>query len=258
MTARRAFAAAAAINDRDVLGRCLAASPDIVSGAIPLATYEGYRTAGSAYNAALEHSPAPVLILVHQDVYLPAGFAEKLDKALRMLNEHDPRWAVAGVVGCHPDGHVVGHTWCSGNDRVIGTPENLPQPVASLDELLLVIRIDAHLRFDPKLPSFHLYATDIVQTALRAGRTSYAIDVPVIHHSRPIADLGAAYRQAYRYMQRKWRNALPIPNPVFYINQSILPLLVRDLKKRIRNRGRARPPAPTGDPAEIARRLGFE
>ena len=258
MTAKRDFAIAAAVNDRAILAKCLAASPDIVAGKVELATFEGYRTAGSAYNAALDHCGARYLILPHQDVYLPAGFIDRLADTLRALEAADPDWAIAGVVGCAEDGTLVGHTWCSGNDRVIGSPDNLPQRVESLDELLLIIRCDAHLHFDPRLPSFHLYGTDIVQTARRARRTAYAIDAPVIHHSRPVAQYGGGYRQAYRYMQRKWRSELPIPNPVARIERSIIPLLIRDLKKRLRRLGRGRGDVPQSDPAEIARTLGFE
>ena len=253
------LATAAAVNDLAVLARCLAASPDIRAGTLPLATFEGYRTAGLAYNAAIAHLvTAEWIIFAHQDVYLPAGFGRYLTRQLMVLTAYDPDWAVAGVVGTKADGTIVGHSWSSGLGRVIGTPDGLPQRVESLDEMLLVVRTRAGLRFDPALPSFHLYGTDIVQAARAAGWSAYAIDAPAIHHSRPVADLGGGYRAAYRYMQGKWRDLLPIPTTILPVTHSLFPLLWKDARIRLRHRGRRRIPAPIENPARIARAIGFE
>ena len=43
----------------------------------------------------------------------------------------------------------------------------------SFDELLIVLRRDSGLRFDEGLPGWHMYGTDIVQTArARLGRAA--------------------------------------------------------------------------------------
>lgn len=252
-------AIAAAVNDHDVLAQCLASSPDIVAGAVRLKIYESFTTAGRAYNAAIAAADgAAVLVLAHQDVYLPRGFLDRLLDRLHELDAADPLWAVAGVIGAGSNGKVVGRTWSSGMARLVGSGEGLPAPVQSLDEMILVVRTDARLMFDPQLPSFHLYGTDIVQVARAAGRSAYAIDLPVIHHSRPVAQLGGGYRTAYRYLQKKWRAVLPIPNPIVPVTRSILPLLIRDLRWRIKKRGRTTRAAAQGHPADIARAIGFD
>jgi len=69
------------------------------------------------------------------------------------------------------------------------TTEELPAIVESLDEVVLILRTDAGIGFDPDIPSFHLYGTDVVQSAKLARRTSYVVDLPVIHHSRPLTNL---------------------------------------------------------------------
>jgi len=255
---RPRFAIAAAVNDRDVLDRCLRASPDVREGGIPVAVYEGYKSAGAAYNAALDEAAGEILILAHQDVYLPRNFIALLGAKLAELDALDPDWAVVGLMGSMDDGQRVGSSWSSGLAGVMFAPGTLPARVQSLDEMLIVVKVAAGLRFDPALPSFHLYGTDIVQSARKAGRSAYVVDAPVIHHSRPLVELGGGYRSAYRYMQHKWRANLPIANPVCKIQRSILPLLYLDWKIRFRKRGQKRTGNPTEDPSEIARRVGYE
>ena len=53
----------AAVNDRAILADCLARSPDVLSGALTLKTYEGFSTAGLAYNQALEECDTEWLLL---------------------------------------------------------------------------------------------------------------------------------------------------------------------------------------------------
>jgi hypothetical protein len=249
---------AAAVNDRAILADCLARSPDIVGGTLSLKTYEGFATAGTAYNQALDECDAPWLLLAHQDVYLPTGFAARITHALEALSETAPDWAVAGVVGGTQSGAVIGQVWCSGNARLIEGTATLPARAATLDELIIIIRRDSGLRFDEQLPSFHLYAADIILSAQAAGHSTWVVGAPVVHHSRPVVNLGGGYAQAWNYMRRKWRAQLPIPNLVCPITQSRLTLWEKDLRIRFANRGRsARGDAP-GDPVEIAKRLGFE
>lgn len=249
---------AAAVNSPAVLANCLARSPDIVGGALTLRTYEGYACAARAYNRALAESRAEVVVFAHQDVYLPRGFREGLRAQVERLERLDPTWAVAGVTGLDAAGVLHGQTWSSGLGRLVGERPSAPVAVETLDEMLLLVRRGSGLAFDAGLPGFHLYAADAVQIAKAAGLTSYVVDLPAIHHSRPVVRLDAGYRRAYRYMQRKWRAVLPIPNLVCPIARSSLPLLVRDARIRWRHRGKARPGDPQDDPSAIAVRLGFE
>ena len=253
------FAAAAAVNDHQVLHQCLSASPDVASGALALRTYEGFRSAAAAYNRALEETDAEILILVHQDVYLPRGYVARLDAAVRQLDGIAPDWAVAGVVGADKEGVLHGHVWSTGVGNVIGGDGALPAQVETLDEMILLIRTSTGLRFDEELPGFHLYAADIIQIAAAAGFTTWVVDAPAVHHSRPVINLGGGYKQAWYYMRRKWRDRLPIPNLVCPITPSPLKVLEKDIRIRIKHRGRARRGsiAPE-EPAAIAARLGFD
>jgi hypothetical protein len=92
-----------------------------------------------------------------------------------------------------------------------------------------VMRRDAGLRWDAGLPGWHMYGTDIVATARSAGRTAYAGALPCIHNDRYHAALGPDYTECYRYMQRKWRDQLPLRTPITKISRSGLHLW-RDLR----------------------------
>lgn len=250
---------AAAVNDRAVLANCLARSPDIVSGALTLEAMEGLGSASIAYNLALDAAPrGTVVLFAHQDVYLPGGFARRLRARIAEVDRIDPNWAVLAPIGIAIDGTAVGRVWSTAWNQVFDASAGLPVPICSADELLLVVKAGDGIRFDDALPGFHLYATDIIQTAMRRGRSCYAIDAPVVHHDKPVIELGGAYRDVYRFMQRKWREHLPIPTLIAPLSRSLLPLLHRDAKVRWHRRGMKSRITPTSDPAEIARRLGWE
>jgi len=249
---------AAAVNDHAVLAQCLARSPDLAGDPAAIRAYEDFSSASLAYNCALDEAQTDVVVLVHQDVYLPAGFLKGLRNGLDRLSQIDPEWAVAGVIGVDDTGAIMGETWSSGLRQLVGLKVAQPMPIVSLDEVLLVVRRSSGVRFDDRMPGFHLYASDVVMAARAAGHRSYVLDMPIIHSSRPVLRLDAGYKAAYRFMQRKWRSHLPIPNLICDIERSSLPLLMRDARLRWLNRGqRARRP-PSEDPAAVAQRLGLE
>ena len=92
------------------------------------------------------------------------------------------------------------------------------------------------LRFDEALPGWHMYGTDIVQTARAAGQGAYAGALPCIHNDRYHGALGADFDEAYRFMQRKWAGALPLRTPITKISRSGLHLM-RDHWRNRRSAG---------------------
>ena len=100
-----------------------------------------------------------------------------------------------------------------------------PVPVQAFDELLIVLNRNAGLRIDETLPGWHLYGTDIVQTARTTGFGAYAGALPCIHNDRYHEALGTDFDEAYRFMQRKWAGALPLRTPITKISRSGLHLM---------------------------------
>lgn len=254
----------AAVNDDDILDSNLALSPAIARNPTRLVTFRDQPSASRAYNKGLRTTDARIYIFVHQDVYLPTGWEDQLQRQINQLDEQDPSWAVAGVYGVGKDGHHVGRVWSSGIGKELGAPLAAPVQVQSLDELLIILRGSSGLRFDDQLPSFHLYGTDIVQSAIAAGHSAYVIHSPVVHNSRSVRTLKGGYMEAYNYMRLKWRARLPIATPVTTITRFGFQARWKVVKKRYLRkflqpsyepRTSEDPPC---NPVLIARHLGYE
>lgn len=208
-----------AANDQSVLERCLLASPCATS-ASEILVLRGFRSAGAAYNQGLADARSDVCVLAHQDVYLPAAWDEKLDVAIGRLTETDARWAVLGVFGiCRALAKPVGHLYCTGLRRCVGRSFDEPVEVRSLDEVVLVVRRSAAVRFDEQLPGFHMYGTDICLTAHKQGMHCYAISAFCIHNTEGRILLPLSFWRAYWYMRRKWWDHLPIRTPCVKITK---------------------------------------
>lgn len=226
------FSLIAAVNNEEILQGCLARSPDVASGRLALTAIRGARSMAEAYNSGLAVTGGKYALLAHQDVYLPRGW---LDIALDKIAELDatqPDWMVAGPYGVRADGRHVGRVWDVGIGRELGAPGFAPTRVASLDELLLVLRRDGDYRFDEELPHFHLYGTDVVQSSMQMGRSAWAIEMPLVHNSQVVSSLGGGYTLAYRYMRKKWAGRLPIPTTVVSLTRNPLPLARAKWRRR--------------------------
>jgi hypothetical protein len=252
----------AAVNDEAVLRANLLRSPLLSRPGVVFRPQRGFGSASLAFRHAMEGGVAPTLVFVHQDVYLPRGWEQCLRGQIARVEAVDPRWAVLGLYGVGVSGMQAGCLWSSGAQSLFGAPFDVPVAAQSLDEVLIVMRRASGVRFDAALPGFHLYATDLVQTARAAGLGAWVICAPVVHNSRPLPFLGADYFRAYRYMARKWRGRLPIAGNV----ASLMPPGPGYLALRLRHAliGTVDPRARRGrhdrglDCVEVAHRLEFE
>jgi len=248
------FVAIVASNNPATLDSCLQRSPDVASGALPLVVVRDAPSMTIAYNRGLDRTDRRICVFVHQDVYLPQGWLDRTVAALRALSEQDPDWEVAGAFGV--DGlRQHGRVWDAAFDVELGGPMPAPVPVTSFDELLLILNRRPGYRFDEALPGFHLYGTDMAQTALSAGRSAYAVEMPVVHNCRMVATLRGDYARAWLYAQRKWWSRLPIQTSVSRLSRNRLDLW----KAQWAMRGRQpRDDTSLPDSVEMARRAGYE
>lgn len=258
--ASRTSAIVVAVNDEAILARNLRASPD--ARAVPVVELWSQPSASVAYNLGASEASAEVLVFAHQDVYLPAGWMDRLHAAIDEVVRRHGDWGVLGVYGLRSDGTHVGHCWSSGLQRELGSRFAEPCAIVSADELVLVVNGRSGLQFDPALPGFHLYGTDIVQSSLQRGLGAFAVHNPVVHNSRRVRTLAGAYTTSYRYMQRKWRSRLPIPTSVIALTRLGIPLLNHRVRTRLRRALGSETCAvgtalPMGG-ADISRRLGYE
>jgi len=208
----RNIAVIVASNSEDVLRSSLLASPDLKDG-VEISVQRGSRSAAEAYNKGIAETKSEVMIFVHQDVYLPAGWRQRLDRALEWLSVNDPSWGVLGLFGVEKNGAGQGHVYSTGLQRVIGELFEGARPVETLDEVMLILRRSSGLRFDESLPGFHLYGGDICLLAEARGLKSYAISACAVHNTNGIRFLPRAYWKIFFQMRDKWRARLPVQTP---------------------------------------------
>jgi len=251
--------AVAAVNNKCTLHENLMASPLIKKGIISLEVMLNHRTAGTAYNAGICQTEEDIIVFAHQDVYLPAGWLQKLQVGILLVENEDPDWAVIGVIGMQSDSNFAGRVWSSGLNREIGHSPTRPLGVVSIDELLIVLRRSSGIMFDEELPGFHLYGTDIVQTALASGFGAYVIDAPAVHNSIRLHSLDKMYFQCYWYLRRKWFKRLPIATTVLPITRFAYPLWRYRLRGFLKgNFFRKRESIRPLSAIDVAKRLKYE
>ena len=244
-------------NDPITLHGCLLASPDLHSRQ-RFELIEGARCAGEGINRGLARCATRLALVVHQDVYLPAGSLDRIAESANLLTRRDADWAVAGPIGIDRYWTIQGQIWSSGSGSLVGSPISEPARVESLDEVCLLLRMDVRPQLDEGLPGFHLYGTALVQGLKALGRTAYAVSMPMVHHSRPLSRLGKSYFAAYEYCRLMYKHALPIPTVMGGVWRSSWRLRKLDLWLTMRNHGPERAIRATGDPAAISIRLGYE
>jgi hypothetical protein len=234
MSGRFHVFACARTGDKEFLMRNLLRSPAIAENKVPLAVLWNQESASIAFGNAMERATAEFLIFTHCDVYFPRLWFQRLEWEMDRLGRIDRDWAVAGISGKTSSDELVGRMWDASLEPithgVYGKELTAPVPIVSTDELAFVVRRGANITFDPQLPNFHLYATDIILTAESKGKRSYGLDMPLIHNAKPQLRLGRDYAQSYRYMVRKWSNRLPVPTPCGTITLNPLALSFRRLR----------------------------
>ncbi len=225
-------------NDEQSLKRNLLASDMVKNQLVSIHIERNAVSASLAYNRALEKCEAEIFIFAHQDVYFPPGWEKRLENAIEDVEAIDPDWALLGSIGMSHQAKHVGQVWSTSLGATVGQVVNKPEPVQSVDELVIILRRTSGVRFDDALPEFHLYGTDIVQNALAMGKGAYVCQLPVVHNDRFHDQLRSDFARAYTYIRAKWREILPLRTTVLWVTKNGLGLTLyrlnakRSLEKR--------------------------
>ena len=224
------FTVAVAVNSQETLTNNLYRSPELLAGGNQILIKQNYKSASLAYNSALDEAQNDVVIFVHQDIYFPEGWFADLRTSLSYLEREGRNWGVLGSFGSSRMVHGgVGRVYTTGLG-LHGNRIDKPEPVDTLDEIVLVLRKSSGLRFDPDFPHFHLYGTDICMSASLQGMTNYAIPGFCVHNTNQLLTLPPEFYDCYSHIKRKWRKYLPI-----YASCATISLFEADLYvKRIR------------------------
>ncbi len=216
----------ACVSDSSILEANLLSSPCLNDGSPnELVVVTSCPSAADGLNIGIARSETEWVACVHQDVWLPAGW----DRCIaQQLDEAERRFGPTGVAGVYGVGEVItlcdqsqplaaGRVgWVVDRGRTLRDGPELPAKVATLDELLLIVRRDSGLRFDPAL-GFHLYGADICLQARKQGLAMLALAAPCHHNSRNIG-LPPAFFASARVFARKWTHRLPVAMPCAIID----------------------------------------
>ena len=155
-------------------------------------------------NALLNAARGRHVILCHQDVRLLIDTCDTLTSRLAALDDHDPRWALAGNAGgVSPGTLAIRITDPHGADRRVG---QFPARVMSLDENFIVVRRDARIGFSADLTGFHFYGADICLNADIMGYSAYVMDFHLAHLSGGTKNV--AFDEMEANFRSKWSRAL--------------------------------------------------
>lgn len=223
---------AVAVNNDEVLRNNLYRSPDILGRReLQILTRQGFASASLAHNSALDAASNDVVIFVHQDVYLPEGWFSRLERALAHLRREGVDWGVLGCFGSRKGrAEGLGRVYTRGLG-IHGASIDCPEIVETLDEIVLIIRKSSGLRFDPSLPYFHLYGTDLCMAARARGLPSFAIPAFCVHNTNQLLKLPREFYECYRYIKHKWARYLPICTSCITISRFDAEVLRRKLRE---------------------------
>ena len=217
-----------AVNDEEVYRSNFCSSP-LFEGLHPhqLICRKGYCSTAKAYNGAIDEAENDLVAFVHQDVVLPASWIDCVKKAIDWLSDNDPEWGVLGCYGVTTEHEFVGHLFCASQGRILGQPFESPVEVATLDELILIVRGSTGIRFDELLPDFHFYGMDICMLARSRGNRCYAISAFCLHNANRTLRFPAGFFKAADYVRRRWRAFLPIKTTCIILRKSRADLYMR-------------------------------
>ena len=226
----KAITFAIAVNKRDVLQQNLLASPCFQAPhPHQILIQEGFKSAASAYNDAIDKSVNDIIVFCHQDIFFPEAWFSQLEEALQYLNAKDPQWGVLGCSGTTREGLYFGHVYSAGVG-IVGEAST-PVAVQTLDEIVLILRKSSGLRFDDTLPHFHLYGADICLRAEQYGMHSYAISAFCFHNTAQAYILPKEFYECCTHVRQTWKKSLPIQTTCIRISRSSLPIYFRRFRE---------------------------
>jgi hypothetical protein len=171
---------------------------------------KNYSSAAKAFNEAIDEATTDLLVFAHQDMMFPNEWLEDLRTAISYLSDHDPNWGVLGCFGVTEEKEYIGHVYSFGLGHVVGKSFSKPEEIQTLDEIVLIFRKSSGLKYDPELPYFHYYGTDICMQAQSRGLKNYSISAFCFHLSNPVIAYPKEYYDCYYHVKKRWANKLPI------------------------------------------------
>lgn len=181
-----------------------------------IVSYRGARHPAEALAGSLPHVDTDWVLFVHQDVYFPAGFGERLNALLAAIPAEERARTLIGFIGLAaardgsgtaPAGFVI--------DRLHRADHAAADTGVSIDEVAVLVSRDTVHRMDPAL-GWHLWATDLcLQSICQHQVFPRLVRLPLFHNSRTGWTLPPAFVRSAHVLAAKWNGAAggfgPIP-----------------------------------------------
>ncbi len=202
------------VNNSRQLADNLMASPIFRSGRHEVVRVTGAGNAAQALAACMQRAAErnDIVVQIHQDVYLPEGWDDRLIAGLAAAEAIHGPVGVAGVFGvvAGPYGGFERAGRVVDRLTLLATPHALPAAAVSLDELLLVFpRPNGEV---PKLNEelgFHFYGSDACLAARAAGKAVVIVDAPCLHNSKSSYVLDESFYRSAAIFSGRWKAELP-------------------------------------------------
>lgn len=222
-----------AVNDDEILANNFMASPCLKGNHThQILLQRGFAAASTAYNDAIRQAVNDIVVFAHQDILFPGAWIQDLADEIARIESRDPKWGVLGCYGetLHDNGR--GYVYSPGRG-FLGKPCIGGAEVQTLDEIVLILRTSTGLSFDPTLPHFHFYGTDICMAAAAEGLKSYAINALCIHNSRQNLVLPPEFYSCYKHVKRRWAKFMPIRSTCARITPFDTDMYARKIREAI-------------------------
>jgi hypothetical protein len=195
------------VSDEAILEANLLSSPCLRPGSPhEMLLMPGCRSAAEGLNMGLALATNPLVVCVHQDVYLPRGWPERFGI---QAAEAGRRWGRPGALGVYGvtavDGRLGWHGHVVDRDvyHHVGGP--LPTKVDALDEIVLALPRETSL------------GTDLCLSAHDRGLPVAVVDAPCYHNSL-MTGLNDSYYSSAEAFRAKHRERLPVATPCAVIS----------------------------------------
>jgi hypothetical protein len=218
------------VTDIEILQNNFMASPCVAEAGSPheVILVRGGPNVTAKLSRGLGQAQHDWVVCIHQDVWLPSTWDLQL---AQQLEEAERLFGTVGVAGVYGVGDVVAADddfthpmsaerigWVIDRGRMLKDGPELPARIATLDELLFVVRRDTSLKFDPTLGN-HFYGVDLCLQAQEKGLATVALGALCKHNSRHIG-LGEGFHASAAVFARKWSHRLLVATPCVIIDGS--------------------------------------
>ncbi len=139
-----------------------------------------YSNLSQAINAGLDRAHHELIVVVHEDVYLPPEWQICFESSLKAIEQRDPDWGVLGTAGWTEAAVQVGHWRDPLGYRNTFADQQFIE-VKRIDEQVMVLRRSHELRPDPHLPGIHHIGEDLPLVARGMGLRTYVVNAQSIH-----------------------------------------------------------------------------